>query len=183
MKRIRAVTVLALIIITIVVLVNQRDAIEHAAYPQEYQEYVSDAAEKYDLEEALIFAVIHTESHFDPDAKSGANAMGLMQITKDTFFFVNSKDSRGDLPLDLLYDPEVNIDTGSYFLRWLIDDFGNTDTAIAAYNAGRTTVRKWLADDRYSKDGVTLYDIPYKETKDYVKKVNSAYLVYKDLYY
>ncbi|MBR2743423.1 MAG: lytic transglycosylase domain-containing protein [Clostridia bacterium] len=157
--------------------------IEEQSYPLDYQEYVMKAAEKYSLDPALIFAIIHTESKFDPNAVSSANAMGLMQITKDTYFFVNEKDGRGDLAVERLFDPEVNIDTGSYFIKWLIDDFGDVDTAIAAYNAGRGSVKKWLGDSRYSADGKTLYEIPYEETKNYVKKVRSAYDFYKEHYF
>ena len=189
-KRIRrkVIAIAAVVIIIAVLLFAFREReiinkIEEQSYPLEYQEYVMEAAEKYDLDPALIFAIIHTESRFDPEAVSPANAMGLMQITRDTFFFVNEKDSRGDLAVELLFEPEVNIDTGSYFIRWLIDDMGDRDTAIAAYNAGRGNVKKWLGDSRYSADGVTLYDIPYKETKNYVQKVNSAYEFYKQHYF
>jgi len=174
---------IVLIIIAAAVLFYEREALEHAAYPREYEEYVAAASVRYGLPEALIYAVIRTESSFEAEAVSSADAMGLMQITRDTFFFVNSKDKRGDLSLDLLFDPAVNIDTGAYFLSWLIRDFGNTDTAIAAYNAGRGNVRKWLSDDRYSRDGRTLYEIPFSETKNYVRKVNSAYDTYTELYY
>lgn len=182
-KEVRAIIIVVIIIAALLILFQERETIEHAAYPQTYKDIVSDAAKKYDLDEALIFAVIRTESSFNPDAVSSANAMGLMQITRDTYFFVNEKDSRGDLSVELLYDPAVNIDTGSYFLRWLIDDFGNLDTAIAAYNAGRGNVKKWLSDERYSKDGESLSDIPFKETKNYVRKVKSAYETYQKLYY
>ncbi len=167
----------------VVLLFMERETIEQTAFPLEYKDYVEAAAQKYDIDEALIFAVIRTESNFDPNAVSNAGAMGLMQITRDTYFFVNEKDSRGDLPLELLYDPEVNIDTGAYFLSWLSNDFGNTETAIAAYNAGRSNVNKWLRDPRYSDDGVTLKEIPFGETKNYVKKVMGTYETYIKFYY
>ena len=182
-KEVRAIIIVIIVIAALLILFQEREAIEHAAYPQEYKDIVSQASEKYNLDEALIFAVIRTESSFNPDAVSSANAMGLMQITKDTFFFVNDKDARGDLSVELLFEPEVNIDTGAYFLSWLINDFGNLDTAIAAYNAGRGNVKKWLSDEQYSNDGITLHDIPFKETKNYVRKVKSAYEIYKTLYY
>ncbi|MBQ3379167.1 MAG: lytic transglycosylase domain-containing protein [Clostridia bacterium] len=182
------IAIVAVVIIIAVLIFAFREQniiekIEEQSYPLEYQEYVMAAAEKYDLDPALIFAIIHTESRFDPEAVSPANAMGLMQITKDTYFFVNEKDGRGDLAVELLFDPEVNIDTGSYFIKWLIDDFGDVDTAIAAYNAGRGNVKKWLGDSRYSENGATLSDIPFTETKNYVKKVNSAYEFYKKHYF
>ena len=71
---------------------------------------------------------------------------------------------------------------GCYYLSYLIEKYGNTDTALAAYNGGMGNVSKWLADKRYSLDGKTLYKIPYAETEKYVKRVKAFVKIYEKLY-
>ena len=82
----------------------------------------------------------------------------------------------------MLYDPEINIKMGCWYLNNLIEQFGNVDTALAAYNAGSGNVRQWLQDSEYSKDGETLYNIPFAETKKYVDKIKVNYKMYQYLY-
>lgn len=79
-----------------------------------------------------------------------------------------------DADLSKMNDPYVSIRYGTFYISYLIRYFGNENTAVAAYNAGMGKVRSWLADSRYSDDGVTLKNIPYKETSDYVDKVCKA---------
>ena len=79
---------------------------------------------------------------------------------------------------DMLYDPEINIKYGTLLLSLNIKEFGNTQVALASYNAGRTTVTNWLCDPELSSDSVTLLHIPYSETAEYVKKVAKQYEVY-----
>lgn len=139
---------------------------------------------EYDVDPALVYAIIKTESSFDESARSHADAKGLMQITDATADFIAQK-AGFDVPdEDEILDPETNIKFGVYFISWLISDFQNeTDTAVAAYNAGRARVRSWLLDTSYSRDQKTLYDIPYEETRNYVKKVKKAYTMYQNLYF
>ena len=80
-----------------------------------------------------------------------------------------------------LFNPKINIEIGCMYLRYLINKFSIVDTALASYNAGETRVRVWLSDSNYSQDSKTLYNIPYKETKNYVKKVNNNINYYKKL--
>jgi soluble lytic murein transglycosylase len=109
--------------------------------------------------------------------------MGLMQLTNETLDFVISKSPLEQLSSKDLFDPKFNIECGCFFINFLINDLQNRNTAIAAYNAGRGNVKKWLSDSEYSKDGKTLYKIPYDETSNLVKKVNTAYTIYKNLYF
>ena len=156
--------------------------VQKKIYPLEYGELVEKAAETYDLEEPLIYAVINTESGFNPSAESSAGAKGLMQLTGETFEWLQN--IRGEsYDEDSLFYPEINIDYGCYLLRYLIDEFGSEETAVAAYNAGLNIVAKWLEDPDCSSDGVTLYSIPYPETEEYVKKVEAAKQKYKRLYF
>ena len=157
--------------------------LEYASYPRDYSKYVEKAAEDYDLDEELIYAVIRTESSFNPDAQSGAGACGIMQIMPSSFEWLQQKrDTVGEYTTEDLFDPEICIDYGSYLLKYFYDLYGDEKCAVAAYNAG-FVVGDWLQDSNYSTDGVTLSDIPYPETKHYVEKVENAKEMYIKLYY
>ncbi len=154
-------------------------AVERASHPQKYADEVCAASELYHIPEQYIFAVIKVESNFDPDAKSGADAYGLMQLTAETF-----EDMTGDIALtEQMLLPEKNVMVGTKYLAYLYNMFGDMETAIAAYNAGLGNVRDWLADERYSDDGKTLKDIPFAETRNYVRRVREAVDIYERLYY
>jgi soluble lytic murein transglycosylase len=157
--------------------------LEKSAYPLEYTDLVNKAAKDYNLQPALIYGVIHTESRFDPDAGSSVGARGLMQIMPETFdWLMEKRDEKGKYTADDLYDPAVNIDYGCYLLRFFLDYYGNEQCAVAAYNAG-FEVSNWLEDPNCSSDGMTLDVIPYPETSDYVEKVESAKDKYNELYF
>ena len=154
-------------------------------YPESYSDYVLKAAQDYDLDPNLIFAVIRTESGFNPDAGSSAGACGLMQITGDTFdTYQNIRGESGKYTWDDLFDPAVNIDYGCYILKDHLDTFGDEACAVAAYNAGPNSVHGWLEDPNISPDGKTLIveNIPYDETREYVRNVENAKKKYEQLY-
>ena len=153
------------------------------SYPRDYSRYVEKAAEEYELEPSLIYAVIRTESGFNPDAESGAGACGIMQVMPSSFEWLQQiRDCEGRYTEEDLFNPEICIDYGSYLLRYFLDLYGTETSAVAAYNAG-FVVSDWLADPNYSTDGVTLSDIPYPETKEYVNRVTDAKAKYIELYY
>lgn len=150
-------------------------------YPQRYTDLVEQEAAQFDLDPDLVYAVIKTESGFDPEARSHADAMGLMQLTQGTFDWVASLYPLED-PAASVYDPQANIHCGCALLRLLLDQYGSLDVALAAYNAGMGNVSQWLESGEYSHDGETLHTIPYPETDAYVKKVRRAYEIYQSLY-
>ena len=157
--------------------------LEKSAYPLEYTDLVNKAAKDYNLQPALIYGVIHTESRFNPDAGSSVGAVGLMQIMPETFDWLQEKRGEaGKYTTEDLYTPSVNIDYGSYLLRYFLDYYGNEKCAVAAYNAG-FEVSNWLEDSNCSPDGMTLDVIPYPETSEYVVKVESAKQKYIELYF
>ena len=97
---------------------NTADDVQKLSYPREYSEYVDKAARDYDLEPALIYAVIRTESHFDPNAKSNVGAYGIMQVMPESFeWLMGLRGEEGKYTADDLLDPAVCIDYGSYLLR------------------------------------------------------------------
>jgi len=151
-------------------------------YPVKYQEYVENSAEEYALDKYLVYAVIKTESNFDPAVTSRADAKGMMQLMDGTAAECNNKEGFGyNLPDDL-FDAEKNIRMGCSYLRRLLDTYGNIELAVAAYNAGTGNVKKWLSDEKLSDGQGGLADIPYEETDKYVKKVLRTYEIYTKLY-
>lgn len=184
-RHIRAIVILIIAIVTVALIWQPvyRNVFLKTAYPQKYTELVSEYAKETDLDESLVYSVIKNESSFNPEAQSGVGARGLMQITPETFDWAMNKLSEdGKYTESDLFTPEVNVRYGTYILSNLLKEYNNEKTALAAYHAGRTNVRKWLADERYSKDGKTLYDIPFKDTKTYVERVEKAKEIYSDLY-
>lgn len=158
---------------------------EKATHPYKYYDHVTKYAEEYNVPESVIYAVIKVESNFDRKAESSVGARGLMQMMEPTFEWLAGEEHLDEhVSFDDIYDAEVSIRYGTYYLNYLYKKFNyNWDTALAAYNGGEGNVAKWLKDSEYSDDGVTLKDIPFKETKNYVAKVNDAIDTYKKLYY
>lgn len=159
--------------------------IELSVYPKpsEYKSFVSEYSEKYRVPENLVYAIIKVESKFDSSAESSVGALGLMQMMPDTFSWLTN-DRLGDrFSVGMLYDPETNIKYGVYYLSWLYDRYADWDIALAAYNAGPGNVDKWLEDPTVSDlETGKLINIPFKETREYVKKVNKALEKYESLY-
>lgn len=155
-----------------------------SAYPKKYSEYVDAYAKQYGFEPSLIYALIRTESGFNPDAVSSAHAMGLMQLTKETFEWAQKRSNvKETIPVNELFRPEINIHYGVLVLSLLREEFGDTRTTLAAYNAGIGNARRWLKDSTYSDDGKTLKTIPYKETRSYVEKIPRTQSIYQKLYH
>lgn len=128
---------------------------EKTLFPDNYDHYISSAAERYGLDHRLIKSVIQVESGFNLRAVSRKGAKGLMQLMPETAKRMGVKS---------VFDPEQNIRGGAAYLRAMLDEFkGNTRLALAAYNAGPEAVKR--------HKGIP----PYKETKDYVGRVLSTY--------
>ncbi|MBE6605597.1 MAG: lytic transglycosylase domain-containing protein [Ruminococcaceae bacterium] len=181
-KRPFIVTLILFIIISAAIYFIAGELIERQSklmYPKKYEQYVEMYSEKYGIDCNIIYSVIHTESGFDPQARSSAGAIGLMQITPDTYDWLLYL--RGEEKTRELDDIRTNIDFGTYFLSYLYKKFGNWDTVFAAYNAGMNRVSGWLEDPAYS-DGITLTYIPFSETRNYVDKVGNTIIKYKQIY-
>ena len=148
---------------------------KQTVYPVAYSDYIVKYAHKNGLDPFLVMAVIKQESNFVPEAASDY-AHGLMQITPETAEW-NAR-AMGLTDYDYL-EPETNIEIGCHYLAYLIDTYGNIDTALAAYNAGMGNVNSWLSDKAYSDDGETLKYIPFPETRSYVEKVNASWDYYR----
>lgn len=148
-------------------------------YPLGYRELIVESSERYDLDPYLLASIINVESNFRKDAISRRNARGLMQIAEITGTWGSEQLEIQDYSHEKLFDPRVNIEMGAWYLSVLYREFnGDLDLILAAYNGGSGNVRNWLGDPRYSKDGSSLDDIPFKETREYVRKVNKNYYIY-----
>lgn len=158
------------------------DRLDRRAHPRAYEEYVSRYAAEYGVPEPVIYAVIKIESNFQSDAKSSAGALGLMQMTPDTFAWLMTH-LKENYEVGMLYDPETNIKYGTYFLAYLYREFGLWETAFAAYNAGMARVKAWQENSDYADENGVLVSIPFKETREYVAKVKKATETYERLYY
>ena len=153
--------------------------IEKKNYPLMYEDIIGQYSEEYNVPKEIIYSVIKAESGFRADVVSNANAVGLMQITEDTFDWLMKRMGE-NISSGLLYDPDTNIKYGTYYLKYLYDRFRNWDIAFAAYNAGPNG--DWLKNPEYIKDNEIVY-IPIEETRNYVKRVNKNREVYKKLYF
>ncbi len=152
-------------------------------FPLKYRNYVVKYLEQYDLDPFLVFSVIRVESSFRPDAISPRNAKGLMQVSDKTGKWAANVLDIKDFEVDRLFEPELNIRIGCWYLKSLLQQFGrNEDTALAAYNAGSGNVSQWLQDSSLSRDGKLLDRIPFRETEKYLKRVKNSYSIYKKLY-
>lgn len=158
-----------------------RDKIDRRLYPRDYQTYVERYSAMYGVPEHIIYGVIKVESNFQSNAVSSAGAVGLMQITPDTFTWLCERQHE-TLDQGMLYDPETNIRYGVYYLSYLYNEFGLWNSVYAAYNAGPNRVREWAADTRYADENGALVAIPYDETRAYTEKVEEAAQLYLKLY-
>lgn len=159
-------------------------SLQLAEYPLRYQEYVEYYADKYSLDPLLIYSFIRTESGFDPEAQSNVDARGLMQITEETFQWIQSKIAPDEEhTFEELYDPELNIRFGVYYLYACLERYGgDLATAASAYHSGWGTVDELLEDSEYSPDGERLTVFPYTQMRRYVSKIQSSYENYQRLY-
>lgn len=152
------------------------------SHPLKYEQEILTYSKEYNLSPSLVATIINTESGFNEQARSNKNACGLMQIKLTTANYMCDILKESSLSEEQLFDPDVNIKYGCAYLNYLIKKFGNTQTALAAYNAGETIVRAWLNDGIHSTDGKTLSFIPYKETRNYVKKINKNMKYYSKIF-
>ena len=155
---------------------------EKNTYRLAYAEAILRESGAFGLDPCLVAAVIHCESRGQAEACSPKGARGLMQIMPATGEWISEKLALTSFTEDALYEADVNIRLGCWYLSYLLEKYdGEKDLALAAYNAGPGNVKKWLEDPAYSENG-RLTAIPFSETEAYVKRVNAASEKYRELY-
>lgn len=164
-----AVAVVAAVAVGVgAVVTTKPDWYLRARYPLKYESIIQGHARNYRLEPALIAAVIYRESKFDPRAGSKAGAIGLMQLTPATAKGIALRTGGTSFELSDLYEPELNVRYGSWYLRHLLDTYdGNVRKALAAYNGGRGNVERGVI---------------YPETREYVNRVLATRDAYRRAY-
>ena len=155
---------------------------ERVLYPLAFWADVRREAESQAVDPLLVLAVMRQESLFDPEARSVANARGLMQLLPATAQRLDSV-SPDPLADGALTRPERNIQLGVRYLRGLLDHFqGDTLKALAAYNAGESAVEKWQRQFAGLEPDEFVECITFRETRDYVKRVVANVQKYRELY-
>ena len=141
---------------------------------------------EYGVDTNLIMAIIKRESSFNANAVSRSDARGLMQIKPSTYLGEIYLDLCAEDDPELLFDAEFNVKCGTYYLHLLHDryDIVGIEQLAAAYNGGVTEIKKWLDDENYSPDGVTLYTdrVPNQSVKNYIRWVRGSYNEYVGIY-
>jgi soluble lytic murein transglycosylase len=142
-------------------------------YPLDYETIVRAHAHNYGLDPALLAAVIYQESKYRADVRSDSGAIGLMQLLPSTAKGIAVHTGGNRFRVDDLYDPELNVRYGAWYLRHLLDKYGNEETALAAYNAGQRNVDRWRARGQ---------GVAFGETRRYVSRVEELKRIYRRAY-
>jgi soluble lytic murein transglycosylase len=174
--------VAALTLAVVLALPLFRKAVNEFTLPLSNADIIREQAADKRIDPALVAGVIYAETKFDP-RPSVAGAQGLMQILPQTAEFLARRSGATTFRLADLGTPDVNIAYGTYYLRYLLDHYrGNTMLALAAYNGGETNVDRWVVDARHQGHSLTVTDIPFSETRDYIQRVLQAQRDYRHTY-
>jgi len=172
-----------LIMLIILTSIYQTKWAQAKLYPLLYRENIENYSKEYHLDPYLVMSVIYVESRFKPKSISSHGAIGLMQIMPKTGEWIADKMKLRNFQNEMLFDETYNIKLGCWYLKSIQEQYHNDQVLLlAAYNAGSGNVNKWLSLPQYSTNGKTLYNIPYKETRNYIDKVMKAYHKYKWIY-
>jgi soluble lytic murein transglycosylase len=144
---------------------------ERIRYPLRYSEYVRVHSRRHNLDPALLAAVIYQESKFRAGAKSSSGAIGLMQLTPGTARGIAIRTHGDAFHTSDLYNPEINIRYGAWYLDNLFQKYGSERLVLAAYNAGQGNVDRWRSNGQ---------SIQFAETKAYVSRVEDLQRIYRD---
>lgn len=174
------VKILIILIFTILAIQIIETLIEKLIYKTDYSEFVNKYAEQYGVEKELIFSIIKVESNFNCNAKSVSNAKGLMQLMYSTAKEV-AKQNDIELTEENISEPEINIELGTIYIANLLKEYNSMEIALAAYNAGKGNVDKWINQGVIKNDGSDIENVPFKETNMYVRKVLRDYKIYQKI--
>ena len=175
MRRVVVVTALLGVVAGLVLWVQSAEPSWYyrLRYPLSYEQIVRGHARNYDLEPALLAAVIYQESKFETQARSDAGAVGLMQLRPETAKGIALRTGGSRFRVEDLTNPEINVRYGSWYLRHLLDKYGDEETALAAFNAGQGNVDSWRREGK---------GIAFAETRHYVDRIQELKRIYRDAY-
>ncbi|WBW95880.1 lytic transglycosylase domain-containing protein [Oceanirhabdus sp. W0125-5] len=170
-----------LLLFSLIAIVVFHKEILSIYYPIKFQSYVETFSKENNLDKYMVYSMIKNESNFDEKAESNRGAKGLMQIMPSTAEWIESIKNFGYSNESQLFNAKLNIRMGCWYISNLLEEFHDTEKAVAAYNAGRGNVAKWLSNDEFSRDNKLIF-IPFKETDVYLKRVMFGYKMYKYIY-
>ncbi len=174
---------LIVIVMALMLVQGVYSCLQRSAYPLTYYEYIAASAARYQVDPFLVAAVIKVESKFDPHAVSSQGARGLMQIMPATGLWAAQQMGLKDFEEGMLFDPQTNIQIGTWYLANLSREFdGALPLVIAAYNGGRGKVNSWLSTGVWDGTYAGREAIPYAETRAFLKRVLDNYEGYRNLY-
>ena len=151
-------------------------------YPLGWRDALTAAAGRASLDPFLVAAVVREESSFYPQARSRVGARGLMQLMPDTGRAVAQARQIPFPDVEVLDHPVTNLEIGTIFLGGLLREFGDARRAAAAYNAGPTRAREWWANRKTDDLEVWVEQIPFNETRAFVKRVMLSWQEYQRVY-
>jgi len=178
-RQIRRLGALAILIICVIAIIpfalRAPETVKRATHPLRYEETIRRVGEEYGVEPTFIAGVVYAESRFGHESESHKGAYGLMQILPSTAEFISQRSGiKGDYR-----EPRTNLRMGAWYLSYLDRRYsGNERLVLAAYNSGEGRVDAWTSD----KDFDVRRDIPFAETREYVKNVLEAQRDYEELY-
>ncbi len=175
--------VAGVVIVAVAVVVPMlHRAVREVTLPLRHEDIIRQQAREKRLDPALVAGVIFAESKFR-DQTSATGAKGLMQIQPETAKFIARRSGGAAFEIADLGTPQINIQYGTYYLRYLLDRYGeNVVLAVAAYNGGETNVDRWIAESGRRGKAFKINDIPFPETRAYVNRVLDAERDYRREY-
>lgn len=150
-------------------------------YPIHYEKEINALAQDFKQSPYLFLSLVREESHFDKNARSSAGAMGLSQLMQPTADFIERK----KVSKETLFNAEENLRIGLKYFSYLVNYFeGDEYLSILSYNAGPGNINKWMNNPSIKSDEIEVFveNIPYLETKNYIKKILSSYWIYLNIY-
>ncbi len=173
----------ALLFLFLFLVVVNIDHIGRWFYPFHYRDLTLQYARIYNVDPLLLAAVMKAESNFDHRAVSKKGARGLMQIMPDTGTWIASRMGDAAFDPEVLFEPETSIKLGAWYIADLRKEFrGDTILVLAAYNGGRGNVKNWFEGKEHSGTLIKIKQIPFPETRHYIKKVLWYHRIYNLLY-
>ncbi len=152
-------------------------------YPLPYQDIIERESRKHGVDPFFVAALMRQESRFNPRARSGANAIGLMQVVPATGRQLARGENMGTIDAEKLTDPDINIRLGTKFLGDLMKTWqSRPDAVLVAYNAGPSRMERWRSFPEFADPDLFVERIPFSETRDYVRVVRVNTTIYHALY-
>lgn len=153
-----------------------------AFYPRAFENAVRSESSRYEVSPFLVWAIMRRESAFRPEVASAADARGLMQVIPPTARAIARKLAEPEPAPAELFSPSLSIRYGAWYLSQLMKRFAHPALAAAAYNAGPEAAVKWVKDKGVLPLDLFVEEIPFRETRGYVKQVLADLYLYQSFY-